>query len=140
MWKRSTLILVTISHKTFWLYICLIENNNLWTTLQSAITRKRDFPQPILPILSLISTTCSITSTIAYMVVSVFDRVLFRVLSDSVLFRVLSDRGLFSVLSDRAFFRILSNRILSRVLFRVFIDRILFRVLSARILSRILND
>ena len=110
MWKRSTLILVTISHKTVWLYICLLENKNMWSPLQSAITRKRDFPEPIFPILSIISTTCSITYTIAYMAVSVFDRVLFRVLSDRVIFRVLSDRGVFRVLSDIGFFRILSDK------------------------------
>ena len=101
MWKRSTLILVAISHKMVWLYTYLLENKSMWSPLQSAITQKRDFPEPVIPILSIISTTCSITSTIAYMAVSIFDRVLFRVLSDRVIFRVLSDKGLFRILSDK---------------------------------------
>lgn len=46
---------------------------------------KRDFPQPIL---FLISTTSSITPTIAYMVVPMSNRVLYKVLF-RVLFRVL---------------------------------------------------
>ena len=59
--------------------------------LQSAVTQKRDFLQPIFPLLFLISTTFSITSAIAYMVVSMFERVFFSFVSDRILFRVLSD-------------------------------------------------
>ena len=47
-----------------------------------------------------------------YMVVSLFDSVLFRVLSDRVfsrvIFRVLSDRVLFIFLNDRVLFRLLN--------------------------------
>ena len=71
--------------------------------------------QPILPILFLIFTTSSITSTMVYMVVSLFDSVLFRVLSDRVfsrvIFRVLSDRVLFIFLNDRVLFRLLNYRV-----------------------------
>ena len=75
MWKRSPLILVTNFHKSFRLNICLLENRNLCTPLQTLNSKTR-LPQPILPILFLISTTSSIASTIAYMVESIFDWVL----------------------------------------------------------------
>ena len=61
----------------------------------------------ILPILFLISTTSSITPTIAYMVVPMFNRVLYR-----ALFRVL-----LWVLSGRFLFRVLSRRLLLNVWF-----------------------
>ena len=107
-WKCSPQILVIIYHKTFWLYICLLENKNLWTPIQSAVNWKRDFPQPILSILFLTSTNFCITSTIAHMVMSVYDMVLFRVLSDRGLFRILTDRVLLKVLNDKLLFRIFS--------------------------------
>ena len=40
IWKRSTLILVIICHKGFWVNICLLENRNLWTLIQSTVSRK----------------------------------------------------------------------------------------------------
>ena len=104
-----------ICHKTFRLTICFLENRNIVDPLQIVITRKRYFPQPILPILFLMSTTFSITATIACIVVSMFDRVLFRALIDRVLYRVLSDRFpsrvLFTVPSDKVLFRVLSDKV-----------------------------
>ena len=88
--------------------------------------------------------TTYIASTIAYMVVSMFDwiflgssvsdRALLRVLIDSVLFRVPSDRVLFKVLSNRVPFRVLSDRVLVRVFLSVLSDSILCKVLSPRFL------
>ena len=79
-------------------------------------TRNETFPNPYYLYFP-------ITSTIAYMVVSMFWLGPFRVLSDSVL-------------RDRVLFRVLSDRILFRVLFRVLSDRVLFRVLSDSALIR----
>ena len=39
-WKRFTLILATIWHKSFWLNTCALENRNLWVLFQSAIRHK----------------------------------------------------------------------------------------------------
>ena len=108
--------------------------------LQSAVTQKRDFLQPIFPLLFLISTTFSITSAIAYMVVSMFERVFFRFVSDTILFRVLSEGVLskvfFRVLSDRVLFRVVNER----AVFRVVCDRVLFMVFSDRALFRFFRD
>ena len=71
---------------------------------------KRDFPQPIL---FLISTTSSITPTIAYMVVPMSNRVLYRVLF-RVLFRVLSDSSLFRVHSSWVLLNVLIQWVLSK--------------------------
>ena len=108
-------MLVRIYHKTFWLNPFFLDNRNQSAPFKALLPPK-DFPQRILPILFLISTFPSITSTIAYIAVSMFNRVfsnrvLLRVLSDRVPFRVLSDKVVFGVA-----FRVLSNRVLFRVL------------------------
>ena len=131
---RSPLILVTNWHQTFQLNICLLENKNLWVSFKAVNSKTRLSPNH----------TTYIASTIAYMVVSMFDwiflgssvsdRALLRVLIDSVLFRVPSDRVLFKVLSNRVPFRVLSDRVLVRVFLSVLSDSILCKVLSPRFL------
>ena len=69
MLKRPPLISVANLHKTFRLNICLLENRNLWTPLQSTQLENETFPNPYYLYFP-------ITSTIAYMVVSMFDWVL----------------------------------------------------------------
>ena len=120
--------------------------------LQNSMTAKRNFLQPTLLILFLITTTSSISSTIAYMVVlkslvknlpqsSIFvfsDSVLFRILS-----RVLSNMVVFKFFSDKALVRFLFRipfMVLSdRVVFGVFSDKVIFNVLGPWIVSRILT-
>ena len=131
MWKRSSLISVANPHKTLWLNIFLLENRNLWLPSKRS-TRKRDFPQPMLIILSyrLHYSLHGGANVWLGLFRVLSDRVLLRVLRDRVLFRVLNDRVLFRALSDRVLFRLLSNRVLFRVLLRVLSDSVLFQILS----------
>ena len=69
MWKRSPLISVTNLHKTFRLNIYLLENRNLWTHFKTLNLKTR------LP-LNQYYLYFPIASTIAYMMVSIFDWVL----------------------------------------------------------------
>ena len=72
--KHFTPLIATIWNKCFWRNVCPVENRNLWpppsSPIQSAITRKREVPQPNVLIFFLISSTFSISSATANMVIS----------------------------------------------------------------------
>ena len=75
MRKHFRLIMATIWYKSFWQNNCLVESRNLWPPppplpLQSARIGKREFPQPHRLIFFLISSTLSISSTTANIVIS----------------------------------------------------------------------
>ena len=120
MWKRSPLILVTNFHKSFRLNICLLENRNLCTPLQTLNSKTRLSP----------------THT-SYIILNLY-YILYR-FHNSLYGGVNFWLGAFRVLRDRFLFRVFSNRIPFRGFFRVFSDRVLLRVLSDSILFRVLS-
>ena len=72
--KHFKPLMATIWNKCFWRNVCPVENRNLWpppsSPIQSAITRKREVLQPNVLIFFLISSTFSISSATANMVIS----------------------------------------------------------------------
>ena len=70
MWKRFTQTLATIWHKSFWQDICVIGNTNCDPPVQSIITWKRDVPNPMFLFSFLISSSFSLSCTIANLVIA----------------------------------------------------------------------
>ena len=69
MRKRFRPIMATTWHKSFWRNICPLESSNLWPLFQSVITRKHEVPQSHILIIFIISSTCSLSSTTANIVI-----------------------------------------------------------------------
>ena len=61
--------MATTWHKSFWRNICPLESSNLWPLFQSVITRKHEVPQSHILIIFIISSTCSLSSTTANIVI-----------------------------------------------------------------------